>query len=136
MWSRIARGLRAALAEGIRGAGQRLATIVAGGAARIADVIAPPPLPRPPSPPPPGGEEPGGGGGGGGAGERRWWGQGWWDAPAGVSVEVLDELPEGASLRGPFLAASDAAEYASDIPVPTRIVRVGGLFFVIVESSD
>jgi hypothetical protein len=49
---------------------------------------------------------------------------------------VVDELPEGASLRGPFLAVSDAVEYASDIPVPTRIVRVGGLFYVVVESSD
>jgi len=137
MWSRFARGLRAALAEGIRGAGQRLATIVAGGAARIADVIAPPPLPRPPSPPPPGGEEPGvGGGGGGRGGERRWWGQGWWDAPPGVAVEVWDAIPEGVSLRGPFLAVSDAVEYASDIPVPTRIVRVGGLIYVIVVYED
>jgi len=135
MWSRITRGIRTAVAAGIRSAGQRIADFVAGGAARIADVIAPPPPPRPPSPPPPGGEEPGGGRGGDLGGGIRW-GQGWWDSPPGVEVEVLDELPEGVSLRGPFVAVSDAVEYASDIPVPTRIVRVGGLIYVIVVYED
>ncbi len=131
-WDRI----RAAAAEGVRSAAQRaserIAEGIASAGARIADVLAPPPPPAP-------ARSVSSGEGWESSGSEvatPRWGEGWWDAPPGVSIEIVDELPEDAALRGPFLAASDAAEYASDIPVPTRIVRLGALFYVIVVYED